>query len=827
MKEQLRARLGPALEAAEKAAARLRPSPRRTLVLGSLATARDAAASRSVDHATLLEAVRATTAPALVSASEGDHAEGLLEALAEVHNALLGPQARNRLAAARLPRDVDELTRVTVGQPSVVCVRRAPFEAVPERSAPVEADDASDVALTFDEGLEADASGDVARDAPRPEVAPSPVRPPAPDWREEEGQRPAPVAVRLDPERRTAGRSELYVRVIQQALESIAALARDRDEGPFFLRPDAEARILALTDAILGTPGDPIRTVLDHWGQNAERPGGHDTWAAAFALARFEGGDALAAVHAGLASLPSDAELHVPRAADALSLVPHPDLPALVQDLLEAEHPLARAVGVDLAGRSSTLAPEALRGHLLDPNRPVMLAALRSVARIDPEEGTSLRPLLERWIHLPDRSIAFAASRCLLAWGATLPYDDLVGGGRLETILGPLGLEILVLAGDAKDRDAFARIARKVPVNAQVLSAVGRFGHPEAWSVLVHSLADEDLVDDASRALETLFGPIVEAADARNMKAWKTAIAAKQCDPERRYRLGETWSPRVVATELEADVLGRRELEGRLLELTVRAAIEARPDLNVWGPPVRASLLHAAAEARRAGDGWARDGWHRDVATSFTTSGMLAGSASSAAKIPARVDRSPSAATADAAPAPDQLPSYLRRQQSEAAREASGTQPRPSRIAAHAARGRLTSTTFSSGAPTPAPALPFTPQQGRRPEPVIAHGPPPVVIRSGPETLTMTMPSDVASRAPAMPFVEQSEPKEVEAELLLYTDLYVALGRKQMPVDAVLARFGLDPERRKALDALWERRFAANPTLRTRWMRGMMERSNL
>jgi hypothetical protein len=607
MKDTDRDRIRAALDGAEKAAAGLPAGLRRALVLRSLAALRDGIARPPLDTAELLAAVLAATLPTLVEATEGTIAEGLLEALGDVQNALLASFMQRRLAAARPARDADELTRITEGAPTVICVPRPTFthEGAPAEPITLPEDD---LVTGGDDGV---ATRDLVKplepppapDAPRPDVPDPPDRP-RPDWRPEEGPCPDPPLIRLDPERRAVSVSDLAKRVVEEALEAIAALARDRNEGPFALRAEAEARILALSDAVLATRGDPLRAVRAHRARNADVPDGHDTWAAAFTLARFEGADALAAVRAGLEALPPDAEPHVACAAEALAIVPHPDAPVLLQDLIEADHPIARAVGVDLAGRCAALSSDVLRAHVLDPSPAVTLAALRACMRLSADEGAPLRPLIEHWILFPDRRIAFASSLCLIGWGHAAPYEDLVAGGRLAGILGPLALEILVLLGDARDKDLFAKIARRAPLTREVLSAIGRFGHPEAWSILIHSLGDDDLVDDAARALETLFGPIVDPASARNIKAWKAALAAKKPDPEVRLRLGRPWSPCVVADELDTDVLSRGELEARLRELGARVRIDARADLWAWGGAARAGLTRTAAEARRVSALW-------------------------------------------------------------------------------------------------------------------------------------------------------------------------------------------------------------------------------
>src|ERR1700679_4382169 len=72
-------------------------------------------------------------------------------------------------------------------------------------------------------------------------------------------------------------------------------------------------------------------------------------------------------------------------AADAISAAAHPDVPALAEDLLEAESPVARAVGVEVLSRRWKLAQKRV-ARLLDGAAPALAAAcLRALVRIEDE----------------------------------------------------------------------------------------------------------------------------------------------------------------------------------------------------------------------------------------------------------------------------------------------------------------------------------------------------------------------------------------------------------------------------------------------------------
>src|SRR5262249_20179840 len=134
----------------------------------------------------------------------------------------------------------------------------------------------------------------------------------------------------------------------------------------------------------------------------------------------------------------------------------------------------------------------------------VMESALRHIARLPAADGAPLAPLLERWLHFPVARVAWLAAIALLRWGRREPYDDVRSGGRLGTTLGASALDVFVLAGSAEDLPHIERVAAKLVPSAALLSALARFGHAGACAYLVHYLEDEDLVDDAAEALETL-----------------------------------------------------------------------------------------------------------------------------------------------------------------------------------------------------------------------------------------------------------------------------------------------------------------------------------
>ncbi len=561
---------------------------------GSAALLQALRAATDAQGGALVASLRAAMAPAAVLATQDEDAIGVLDALGEAYNDALAAIEEPRLALAPPPRLVDALTTVARGEPRTVGLARKPFTPPPPEAPAPEA-----VVAPATEGDEAPDDAGLEKTTRRARE----------DWRVTEGVRPDPPAVTLLEPRPSHDVAAWYATISAQALDRIAARARDRTHDLFSARIEAEEGILTATDAVLAAGDDPVASIVRWWRRAADSSLPWSTWAAVFALGSIEGADALLALRHGLLSLPPNAVAHGEQAAEALAVSRHPDRATLAAELVASPHPIARSVGVDLLARAGALNADGLRPHILDPNVPVAVAALRALARLRAEEGAKVARLLERWIHFPDRTVAWHAARTLLRWGNLTPCADVRGGGRLASILGPRALEVLILAGTREDQALVSTMAARAPRTPALLSALARFGHPGVWAFLIHQLDNEDLAEPAAGALATLFGACVDDEARRHGPAWKEAVRRLAPSPEVRYRRGEPWRPGVVATECSAGDLSRAEIEPRLDELGTRAHVEKAVDLAHWTFEARPGLGVFCAAATNQDAAWPRDGW--------------------------------------------------------------------------------------------------------------------------------------------------------------------------------------------------------------------------
>jgi hypothetical protein len=577
-------------------------SPRRELLVRATRTCTGALAGPAPDAGAVAVALRNAMMSALVLTSEDAAGQAIAASLGAAYNLALAPLRPARLEAAALPQLVDALHSFTRAEPRTVSVARALFAL---EDAAIALEDVLELSIDpLDQAEERIAS----LDEPDPE-APSPERPPRHDWRPEEGVVPDPAPVRLIEERRTLSRAGYHAAVVEQCLDAIATRARDRTNDPFSQREIAEQRILEATDAILASGGACVATVLSWWRRASDSPSAWCSWAAPFVLGSIEGADALLAVREGLESLAPGAFTHAAQAAEALAIVPHPDLPALAVDLAASAHPVARAVGVDMLARAGQLTVDQLRQQVFDANPPVMMAALEAIGRLPAADAAPLVPLLERWIHFPDPTVAWVVARALLRWQHGRPYEELRSNGPLVPILGGRAVELFALVGSRSDVEPLKKLVGKSARTPALFAALGRFGHPGVAPFLLHHLPDDDLGEHAAAALVTLFGAWVEPEAIQNASAWRSALLREKPDPELRYRKGEVWKPRSLAAECASGELSRAEMEPAIDELLLRGRIEWAADLGQWTSGLRPALASLPAATAVCDRSWPASGW--------------------------------------------------------------------------------------------------------------------------------------------------------------------------------------------------------------------------
>lgn len=432
---------------------------------------------------------------------------------------------------------------------------------------------------------------------------------------EPEIARPAADALRLDEAQAAPVPVEDFLgSIVASAADTMAMLAEHRVTRPMPLRRSREARILALVDAIFATGERAISDVLGWWERARDDGNPWALWPPVLLLGLIDGPEGLLALVPLIEALRPGEDARVDVAANALSVVTHPGVVALAQDLLASESSLARAIGLETLSRRGEVDLDRISLHL-DATAPALIAAaLRALVRDD-----SAPPAIERvlpFLRHANADVAWEAARALTMWGAPDALSALRAGQPLGAVLGARAVELFVMAGDA-DITYLEALVGRLPITAGLLDAIGRFGNPGAWSFLIHFLADPDLGETAERALFTLFGPLVTPDGARRASAWRDALAERGLDPAVRYRGGEPWTPARVARDCSSALLpnlgratSQRTVERWLDELAARTAIPMNVDLAPWGSEANVKLL--AASERASGARWHAGAWNMD-----------------------------------------------------------------------------------------------------------------------------------------------------------------------------------------------------------------------
>jgi hypothetical protein len=572
------------LSAARAALEASAPSAPRDALLGRIdACVRRLALPAAGEPVAIDRALRIAASAAAVVASSGAIDAVAMDLVAAARDATLERSAPGGLCALGPAPGPIGAMHASRGRPNLHRTERAPFEWDLCAGAAMAAENAGDVL----EAALPEAEAVAVEAAPRAADA---------------------GGLRARGRSRAISISEWRARTVAQTLERLALVARARLDGPLGGRASADDVMLRLADAGAAAGSACVRDVLAAWERAVEWPGPWASFAATLVLGCLDGGDALDAVLFGAERLPIAAGAHARAIADALAIAPHPERGRLAEKLVVRAHPIARAAGVELLGRSGTLEPRELLRHLLDGRAPVMAAAVRAAARLGPEACAPLVPALERWLRLPAPDVAWAAAETLTRWGSPIPLRELRERGELGAIIGrERALELMVMAGARDDLELVERLARSPAPSARTLDAVARFGEPGAWAFLAHHLADPDLVDAAAGALSVQFGERLARRERRRAGAWRSAIEALGLDAGVRVRAGEPWSPGAVARQWQSDELSASAVRRLLGELGARAGIGGDVDVEALWSDLAPGLERATAEALRRA--WPANGW--------------------------------------------------------------------------------------------------------------------------------------------------------------------------------------------------------------------------
>lgn len=402
------------------------------------------------------------------------------------------------------------------------------------------------------------------------------------------------LAVKRIPGARGLCGSEYLARVAERCTGNLVVLSRHRMERHLAESSFEERTILRIGDA-LSLTGSGIYRYLEHfWAEALDLNDAYRAWAMGYACAVLDGSESLAVLGRALCQLPERSPIEAHLAAEALSLVPRPDMEKLVERWMDAGHPVLRSTSIGLQSRMGRFRGEQAVRWLRDPNLAVVETALNALAQL-PDLQPATAELVGRWMLLPDRRIAWAAARCLLLHGRTRVYAYFRKHPEFAQTLGPDYLEFLILCGSEQDLGGFPERLHSpsggsIPITRGQLDQLGRLGLGSSRRLLLKLLDDRALSADAADALELMFGEHPDRELRTEPDAWQQRFVELHIEDTVRYRAGHPWGPSSLAMELSRGKLSRRGLGLRLTEFRVRLGRSFVGDPNAWDVKLRKQL---------------------------------------------------------------------------------------------------------------------------------------------------------------------------------------------------------------------------------------------
>lgn len=384
-------------------------------------------------------------------------------------------------------------------------------------------------------------------------------------------------------------------RIADDAVGLLAMLGEQRWTDPLANREEVERRVDCVRAALETCGAAAAEATMRLAARGREDGRSWALWPAALVSARAA--DAwLGRVEALLGPGASVAEVRVVTDAAIASGI-GAEVRSLSEALANTDAPGVRAALFELLAGEAAIGAGALEHEASTSTAAAGVAsALRALSRKD-ASGRALGIARARLEHA-DPDVRFEAARALAIWGAPDAREHLRSPSFCEA-LGPRAARLVVMCGEAVDLSLLERIAHASGLSPALLGEVARFGHPQAWSLLLHALAEPDLEREALAALQVLFGDIVPVADARVPAAWREAIAALELDDDGRVLRGQPWSLAGAAAELGRADGSAAVMDARLDELRARTGLSLAAPLGAPLPAAIEALALARSEVAR------------------------------------------------------------------------------------------------------------------------------------------------------------------------------------------------------------------------------------
>ena len=379
-------------------------------------------------------------------------------------------------------------------------------------------------------------------------------------------------------------------------LERALSLGADHRGGPHLDRPEVARRLLAHLDA-LAEAGLSFAG-LQAFSEQADLDNPGALWTLTLLFGCLDLADADEAFTSWIATLDESLFLTyrgVVEIAEALVLAPNAQIRGGAAGWLGGPSAVLAAVAIEVLSREQ-LSDDAL----LRPGRreePLIRVAIERLFTRSARDAP--RPLAPRasWIDLGAPALAYEVVRARIL---TRDFDPLLAVRRRDAgalaALGPYAMDVLALAGDASDGDLARDFALGFAATPALLDAMGRAGLPSLFPRLVAALDDDEVDEEAHRALATALGSSI----ARPSRAsWEQAIAAlPTTSVPVRLRGGTLHGPASVLEEMRSPDLSSPDLQRRADELTLRSGERLSPAWDALGASLEGALSELSRLAR-------------------------------------------------------------------------------------------------------------------------------------------------------------------------------------------------------------------------------------
>lgn len=367
-------------------------------------------------------------------------------------------------------------------------------------------------------------------------------------------------------------------------LERALVLGADHYGGPHLERSEAAERILAHLDALAeaGLSAQALRTFIDE--AELDTPG--TLWISTLLFGCFDTNAFSDEFESWIESIEATYD-EIVEIAEALRILPNPRFRELTRRWLNGRSAIPCAIALE-AVSPDQIALEAL-ARIEDHENSYVQVAIERLFWQRPEMQSMLARRNWAWTNASSLDCCYHAARVHLLQRDFEPLHRLrQGDTRAIDALGPYALEILALAGDGRDSQLAAELARSWPTTPQLLDSLGRIGLPSLFPRLLAELESDDFDDEAMLALTTAVGS-QNAAELR--QNWEQAIEALPKLPEAtRLRHGQPYSLSAILEEMKRKELSARDLQLRADELFVRTGKRADIEWHGFGLSLESSL---------------------------------------------------------------------------------------------------------------------------------------------------------------------------------------------------------------------------------------------